>query len=186
MSLKYDKNNRYFIWKSTYIYDISLNYSYNEKYFRQKLYSNTKDVFYVQYFFPKIIPFIRWCGTPWYSQTGHRWQHNMVQQRCDLHAGQLGRNKDTHTHNIQYLLLFHGNSGYTNGPQCCIIRTLSALFDKRRHLIFCRLYTEFNSTTHFFKTVENIALFPILITLIHKALLPIISNVCLSSTKSPI
>ena len=36
--LKSDKNNAYFTWKPWYIYDnISLNSSYNEKYFRQKL-----------------------------------------------------------------------------------------------------------------------------------------------------
>jgi hypothetical protein len=27
-----------------------------------------------------------------------------------------------------YLLLFHGNSVYTNAPNCCVIRTLSVLF----------------------------------------------------------
>ena len=30
-----------------------------------------------------------------------------------------------HTHtNTQYLLLFHGNSGYSKAPQCYVIRTL--------------------------------------------------------------
>jgi hypothetical protein len=38
VSLKFGKNNGYFTWRPVYIYDnISLNSSYNEKYFRQKL-----------------------------------------------------------------------------------------------------------------------------------------------------
>jgi len=30
--------------------------------------------------FPKIVPFIRYSGKTWYSQTGHRWQYNMIQK----------------------------------------------------------------------------------------------------------
>jgi len=38
VSLKSDKNNRYFVWSPLYIFNnISLNSSYNEKYFRYKL-----------------------------------------------------------------------------------------------------------------------------------------------------
>jgi hypothetical protein len=44
-----------------------------------------KCVLYNDYI-PKIVPFMRWCGKMWYSQTGHRWQYD-VQKRCDLHAG---------------------------------------------------------------------------------------------------
>ena len=28
--------------------------------------------------FPKIVPFIRYCGETWYSHTGHRWQYYTV------------------------------------------------------------------------------------------------------------
>ena len=31
----------------------------------------------------------------------------------------------THTQNMYYLLLFHGNSGYANGPLCYFIRRLN-------------------------------------------------------------
>ena len=34
---------------------------------------------------------------------------------------------DTHTHNTEYSLLFHGNNGYANGPQCYVILTHSCL-----------------------------------------------------------
>ena len=37
VSLKSDNNNGYFTWRPTYIYDISLNSSYNEKFFGQNL-----------------------------------------------------------------------------------------------------------------------------------------------------
>jgi hypothetical protein len=43
-----------------------------------------------------------------------------------LNAGQLGL--QTHTENIQYLLLFHGKNGYANAHQCYVIRTVSVLF----------------------------------------------------------
>jgi hypothetical protein len=32
---------------------------------------------------------------------------------------------NTHTQNIEYLLLFHSNNGCTNVPQCYVARTLS-------------------------------------------------------------
>jgi len=34
----------------------------------------------------------------------------------------------THIHNIEYLLIFHGNSCYASAPQCYVIRTLPVLF----------------------------------------------------------
>jgi hypothetical protein len=38
------------------------------------------------------------------------------------------KNTETHTHNTEYLLLFHGNSGYKTGSQCYFIRTLTVFF----------------------------------------------------------
>jgi hypothetical protein len=32
----------------------------------------------VQYFFPKIMPFMGECGKIWYSQTSHTLKYNMV------------------------------------------------------------------------------------------------------------
>jgi hypothetical protein len=59
---------------------------------------------------------------------GHTWQCNMMQKKCELYAG-LPRQeyRQTHTHNISYLLLFHGTSGYTNAPQCYAICKLPVL-----------------------------------------------------------
>jgi hypothetical protein len=46
-----------------YIYDnISLNSSYNEKYFRQICTENQKTNFMLNTYFPKIMPFMRQCG----------------------------------------------------------------------------------------------------------------------------
>jgi hypothetical protein len=38
----------------------------------------------------------------------------------------------THTHNMQYLLLSHGNNGYANEPQCYVIRSLPVLYNLPR------------------------------------------------------
>jgi hypothetical protein len=51
--LKSDNNNGYFTWRSTYIYDISLNSSYNENFFRQNLYRKAKDILCWITFFPE-------------------------------------------------------------------------------------------------------------------------------------
>jgi len=37
----------------------------------------------------------------------------------------------THTQNIQYLLLYYVNNGYANAPQCYVTRTLPVLFNLR-------------------------------------------------------
>ena len=34
----------------------------------------------------------------------------------------------THTQNMSYLLLFHCNNGWKNGPQCYVIHTMAVLF----------------------------------------------------------
>ena len=41
--------------------------------------------------------------------------------------------KTTHTQNIEYLLRFHGKSGCTNAPHCCLIRKLPVLFQRGLH-----------------------------------------------------
>jgi hypothetical protein len=33
-----------------------------------------------------------------------------------------------HTQNMEYLLLFHGNSGYPNAPQCYFLRILPVCY----------------------------------------------------------
>jgi hypothetical protein len=78
VSLKSDKNSGYFTWRPAYIYDtISLNSSYNEKYFGKKSWRKSKHILCLITFFPpKIVPFVRQCGQIWWSQTDHRWQYN--------------------------------------------------------------------------------------------------------------
>jgi len=34
---------------------------------------------------------------------------------------------------MSYLLLFHGNNGYTNAPKCYVVRTLSCLYSESQH-----------------------------------------------------
>ena len=51
----------------------------------------------------------------------------------------------THTHNIEYLLLFHGKNGYANKPQCYLIRAMPvSLLDvaalKSPHLNWASIY----------------------------------------------
>jgi len=50
-----------------------------------------------------------------YSRAGHMWQYGA----CAFYARYL--RLQTHTQNIQYLLLFHCISGYANAPQCYIV-----------------------------------------------------------------
>jgi len=44
-----------------------------------------------------------------------------------IHFACLYLRLQTHTETMQYLLLFHCNYGYTNAPQCYVIRTLPVL-----------------------------------------------------------
>jgi hypothetical protein len=45
----------------------------------------------------------------------------------DMHIACWILKATTHSHNIQYLLLFHCNNGCMNAPQNYVIRTLSVL-----------------------------------------------------------
>ena len=64
VSLKCDGNNVYFTWRTIYFVDhVSLNYSQNEKCFRQICRANEDTHFILNNFFPpKIVPFARECG----------------------------------------------------------------------------------------------------------------------------
>ena len=49
VSWKSEKNSGYLTWRTVYIHNfVSLNFSSNEKSFRQKLHRNSKQIFYVQ------------------------------------------------------------------------------------------------------------------------------------------
>jgi hypothetical protein len=36
------------------------------------------------FFYPKIVPLMRWRGKIWYNQTGYRWQYNTAHTLCVL------------------------------------------------------------------------------------------------------
>ena len=75
----------------------------------------------------------------WWSQRGHRWQHNSAHALCVVGKPRHGhphahvharRSPFTHTHthpsaraltdrNISFILLFHGNNGCAKTPRCC-------------------------------------------------------------------
>ena len=60
ISLQSDKNIGYFIWRPVYIYDnISLNSSYNEKYFGQICREIQDKPRVINSGFPQIMPFMR-------------------------------------------------------------------------------------------------------------------------------
>ena len=70
VSIKSDKNNGYFTWRTVHIYDnIPLNSSYNEKCLKQKIQRNSKHAFYAQS--------SRFCDNAekiWHSRKSQRWQ----------------------------------------------------------------------------------------------------------------
>jgi hypothetical protein len=79
-------------------------------------------------FCSKIIAFMI-CGKMLKSRTGHRWQYGA----CALHFGYP--RLQTHTRNMQYLWLLHGNNVCTISPHCYVTCALSVLFvfgDTRR------------------------------------------------------
>ena len=63
VSLKSDKNNGYFTWRPIYIFNqISLNSSYKRNISRKSCSENQTTHFMFNYFFSKIMPFMRYCG----------------------------------------------------------------------------------------------------------------------------
>jgi len=54
----------------------------------EKVVENSKHTFYCQRLFPSnsycLLDTVMW---KYYSQSGHGWQYNTPQKRCDSHAG---------------------------------------------------------------------------------------------------
>jgi hypothetical protein len=70
---------------------------------------------------------------------------------CTLHPGQL--RLQTHTHNVQYLVVSHGNSCYAEAPQCYVSRTLLVLFmiifdATLCRSVWCKLHGEVSCSWH--------------------------------------
>ena len=76
------------------------------------------------FFFKKIHAVYEMMWKKLWSWTGYRWQYNTAHALCMLHKWVY-----THTHTLTHtlricntlLLLFRGNSGYANSPQCYVL-----------------------------------------------------------------
>jgi hypothetical protein len=65
------------------------------------------------------------CGIMWKNMVQtDRPQITIKYGACASYAGYL--RLQTHTQNVQHLMLFHCNKGCTNAPQCDVIRTYIA------------------------------------------------------------
>jgi hypothetical protein len=101
VSLKFDKNNRYFAWRLTCFYDNILNCFYNEKRFRQSCRENQNKHFMFNYFFPRIScrlwdNVVKHVGARLATDDNIR---NMVHAHCML--DNYGFNSNTHS---EYLI----------------------------------------------------------------------------------
>ena len=121
VSSKYDKNNGYFTWRPTHIYDnISLSSSLNEKFFRQKLYKKIKTHSLCSVsIFPNTVPFMRKCVKIWHSRIGQKRQYNTA------HAGLL--RLQTHTRNINTYCFSTARMVNMNAPQCYVYTYFACL-----------------------------------------------------------
>jgi hypothetical protein len=119
---KFDKNNGYFTWKPTYIYDYLPELFLELEKFQTKFVEKieTHILCWITFFFynraafetrPNTIVAPGWPQTTVWRMRISRW----VTEATD-------------THNKQYLLLFHYNSGYVNAPQSYVVSTLHVLF----------------------------------------------------------
>jgi hypothetical protein len=71
-------------------------------------------------FFSKIVTLIKYYRKIRHSQMGHRWLYNTVHAHCTLNN--LGyKNYSEYVLHITYLRY----NGWTNAPQCFVIRTLT-------------------------------------------------------------
>jgi len=64
------------------------------------------------------------------ERTGYRSQYNTTHALC-----MLARATNTHSDYVVFLL-FDGNSGYSNAPQCYVIRTLQPVLLLPRRSVF--------------------------------------------------
>jgi len=87
VSLKSEKNNGYFTWRSMYMYDhISLNSSQNKKCFSQNYgeNQNTHFVFSKFFFVSLIFFFFFWDNVEKYCRSGQTTDDNMAHAPCTL------------------------------------------------------------------------------------------------------
>jgi len=109
VSLQY-KNNGYFTWRPTHIYDnISLSSSQNDNFSDESCTKNQDTQFMFSNNCPEYRAFVRNCVKIWYSRIGQKWQHNTA------HAGLL--RLQTHTRNRNTYCLSTARMINVNAPQ---------------------------------------------------------------------
>ena len=106
VSLKSQKCNVYCARRRVYIYDstcISLILLKVRNVVRQKLQQKKIETTHFMFnnCFPKIVPFIRWCGNMWQSRTGHSWLSYTIRRMCFTYWIV----KITDTHSVCILLI---------------------------------------------------------------------------------
>jgi hypothetical protein len=110
--------------KAIHIFDhISLNYSWNEKFFTKKICRENQNKFYGQSFFffeDRAVYEVMW------KYTVNPGRPQMTIRRMRLHAGYKWI--QTHTRNMYYLLLLQCKNRCSKSTKCCFRPTLSALF----------------------------------------------------------
>jgi len=99
--LESNKNNRYFTRRPRYV--CLAEFIVEWEMFQAKVVEKIKTHFVSSNSFTEI------CAV---YETGHRWKYNMAHARWITQASDI--------QNTQYLLLFHGKSGYKNAPRCCV------------------------------------------------------------------
>jgi hypothetical protein len=124
VSLKSDKNNRYFTWSPVYIYDISFIYSLNEMFQAICLEKIETHFTFQLLMFGKS--WLLWDNMEKYGRNRQHTNDNTIRRMCiacwitkttDTHTP-THTHTHTHTQNMKHLLLFHGSSGYANAPYC--------------------------------------------------------------------
>ena len=119
VSLKSDKNNGHFTWRpiNIFFYHISFNSSYSEKYFRQICTENQSTSFMFNNFSLSRKSCHLWDNVEQCCRAGQATDDKRAHAHCVLEHPSL----QTHTRNMQYLLLFHCNNGCKNAPHCYAI-----------------------------------------------------------------
>ena len=123
LSLNSDKNNGYFTWRPTCIFDhISLNSSYNEKCFRQNLYKKSQHKFNVQYLFSESRTFCEIMR----KNIADPVRPHVTIWRMRIACWKPKANNILSEYVI--LITFRCKNGCMNAPQCNVKLTLPVLF----------------------------------------------------------
>jgi len=100
--------------------NLSLISSYNEKCYRKKVLEKIKTYFMINNLFIKPCHFeIMWKNI---VRAGEATDDNTIRHEYCMLRLQVNNRK------MQHFLIFHRDSGCTNTPICCVIRTLLVLF----------------------------------------------------------